>query len=380
MSAVAASKTKAKQSNAFAGISDILGGGFDSVLSTSDHMIRIDPDDIEIREQVREEFEDEENSLDELGESLRTRQLQNIVVRPNPGGLKPYLLVIGERRVRSAKAKGPKDLWALVSDMSDEEAEEAQLAENIQRKNLTQLEEAKRIQRDLDKLGGVEAVLAKHKKSRAWLSKRMSLLRLPEQAKRLLKENISADLEVINSVKVIEHADPEKAKGLVDDLKRHRGKVDARAATAAVKDQVKPPKKDRLQTGGAVATVRDRSQEAPSQSRVFASAKTSEPALPPAHEDSLQRAYIAIFEAGKQPKAVLDGLADVDRDAIEAFLHTFYMAGRQATDAARIVIDGFRRGGFATDGVGAFALVAYLHGTDSKARFDVLNVFGCLKP
>ena len=127
--------------------------------------------------------------------------------------------------------------------MTDEEAEDAQLAENIHRKNLTQIEEAMKIQRDLDRLGSVEAVLEKHHKSRPWLSKMLSLLNLPEQAKRLVIENVSADIEVINTVKTIEKLDPVKAKALVDDLKMTRGKENARDKVAAVKEEVKPSKK-----------------------------------------------------------------------------------------------------------------------------------------
>lgn len=381
-------KAATKSENAFAGLGDMLAGGLSDEFTSSDHMMKIKVADIELpEEQVRDkdQMEDDENTLDDLGDSLAKRQAQNIIVRPNPNYPhktdKPYLNVAGERRVRASLKKGIPELWALVAELTDEEAEELQLAENIQRKNLTQMEEAKRIQRDLDKLGSVEAVLEKHNKSRAWLSKIMSLLHLPEQAKRLVHENISADLEVINTVKTIEKADPKKAKALVDELKQTRGKSNAREKATAVKEEVKPSKKAKKDSGGSVATGRDRSHEEPSQGDVFAPAKPSRPSKRPAHEDVLERAYIAIFESGKAPKSVLDGMGDDEREAVENYLHTFYEAGKQASEgvSARVVIEGFRNGGFSSDGVGAFALVAYLHGTDGKAKFNVLNVFGCLK-
>lgn len=368
---------------AFDGLADMMSGGFDAEIGNADHMIKIALADIEIREQVRDadQMEDDENTLDDLGDALAKRQAQNIVVRPNPpGSAKPYLLVAGERRVRAGLKKGLIDLWALVAEMTDEEAEELQFAENVHRKNLTQMEEAKRIQRDLDTLGNVDAVLAKHNKSRAWLSKIMALLNLPEHAKRLVKENISADLEVINTVKTIEKADPKKAAKLVDDLKQSRGKASAREQVAKVKDEVKPSKKAAAKKdGGSVATPRNRDIEDPSAGEVFASAKPPRASGRPLHEDALTRAYVSIFEQGKSPKAVLDALGEADLASVEGELATFYEAGKQATDPARVVVEGFRNGGFSSDGVGAFAMVAYLHGADGKAKFNLLNIFGTMK-
>lgn len=377
MTALDAKINAKAKAGVFGGLKDILAEGFDQLLATDDHMLRIDVDDIEILAQVREEFEDDENLLVELGESLRLRQLQNIVVRPNPRGGKPYELVIGERRVRAVQAAGQRELWALVATMSDDQAADAQFAENVQRKNLTQVEEAKRIQRDIDHLGSVEAVLRKHNKSQAWLSKRLGLLNLPGQARRLMKENISADIEVIHAVRQIEQRDPVQARGVVEELKAKRGKVNARALVGSVKDQVKPKKQTAAGGGGSVATPRNRSHEEPSQGRVQAVLGAR---ARPAHEEPLARAYQAIFERGQQPKAVLEALTDDEAAAVETFLHTFWEAGKQAADAGRVVIEGFRNGGFATDGVGAFALVAYLHGVDARARFSVLNIFGTVKP
>ena len=372
----------ASNNDAFAGLSDMLAGGFDAGLTSEGaqrQMFRLE--DIEVEPQVREEFEDDENSLNDLGESLLKEQIQPILLRKNrPGRIKPYLLVAGGRRYMAAELKMIPELWGdYRPEMTDEDAERIQFAENIQRKNLTQIEEAKRIQRDLDTLGSVDAVLAKHNKSRPWLSKIMALLHLPEQAKRPVKENISADLEVINTVKTIEKADPAKARELVDDLKQTRGKANARDKAAQVKEEVKPSKKAKKDTGGSVATARDRKHEEPGEGEVFAPAKPAK-STRPAHEDVLARAYDSIFEGGKSPKAVLDAMSDSEREAVETFLHTFYEAGKQAENVGRVVIEGFRNGGFSGDGVGGFALVAYLQGADGKAKFSPLNIFGCMKP
>src|SRR5688572_18829892 len=84
-----------------------LGGSLAALLAADKDVTEIDVplDDIEVVAQVRETFEDpdDENSLANLGKSLRKRQAQAIVLRPNPRGTKPYELVIGGRRVRGAR-------------------------------------------------------------------------------------------------------------------------------------------------------------------------------------------------------------------------------------------------------------------------------------
>lgn len=384
--------TVKKAPGAFAGLGDMLAGGFDQTLTTSDTMTKVAVVDVEVRVQVRdaENMEDEENSLDDLGDALVKRQLQNIVVRPNlewveGGTAKRYILVAGERRFRAALLKGLTHLWALVADMTDEEAEDLQFAENIHRKNLTQIEVAKRVQRDLDQLGSVEAVLAKHKKSRPWLSKVLSLLNLPEQAKRLVRENVSADLEVINAVKTIEKADPKKAAELVDDLKANRGNANAREKVAAIKEQVKPSKKNAAMadTPEALDEQRRRDAERAGQGDIFAPAKPPKggkaaPA-PIKPTEILTQCYINIFEHGSSPQVLLDVMKPEDREAVEVWLATFYEAGKQSKDTGKAVIQGFRNGQFATDGDGAFSLVAFLHGADQGAKFNIVNIFGSVK-
>lgn len=99
------------KSNAF------LDAGIDSLFgdtgNPNEYEILVNIYDIEVGVQVREEFEDDENGLAELGRSLRKRQLQAIVVRPNRDGReKPYLLVAGERRHRAAILEGLPQLRA----------------------------------------------------------------------------------------------------------------------------------------------------------------------------------------------------------------------------------------------------------------------------
>jgi ParB family transcriptional regulator, chromosome partitioning protein len=372
-----------KSNNAFAGLGDVLGAGFGDLMAEGDQFAEVDLNDISVKPQVRETFEDDENTLADLEASIRRHKVfQPILIRPVDGGPRPYELVAGERRYIASERAGKTNIPALIRVLTDEEARDMQLAENIQRKNLTQIEEAKRIQEDLDRLGSVDAVLEKHSKSRAWLSKILSLLTLPEQAKRLVTEQVSADIEVINKVKTIEKIDPQAAKQLVDDLKATRGKADARKKADAVKETVKPSNKP---AKGITATPKDLSHQESGTPVVqnFADAKTGSakrppPALIPA--EPLSRAYGLIFENGSSPKMVLELMEPEDRANVEAWLESFYDAGMNAKNVSLAVIQGFRKGTFAADGAGAFALLAFLQGADEEVhRFNVLNVLGLAK-
>ena len=366
--------------NVFAGAGDMLGAGIDALFNdTGAQFSLVLLDMIELKTQIREVFEDEENSLEDLAASIKARGvLQPILLRPTQNG---YELIAGERRYRASKLAGLELIPAYIREMTDEEAEDAQLAENIHRKNLTQLEEAKKIQRDLDLLGSVEAVLEKHHKSRPWLSKMLALLHLPEQAKRLITENVSADVEVINAVKTIEKLDQEKAKVLVEDLKKTRGKANARDKANTVKEQVKPSKKLKAaKAEGMANSFGDNSTPATDTEAVHGVTKAPEPIAATSPALVLSIAYTNIFDHGSSPKSVLDAMSTDDKNAVEAWLHSLYDAGAKAKDAGRAVIQGFRNGQFSSNDCGAFALVAFLHGADSEKKFSLLNILGSAKP
>ncbi len=389
--------------NPFANLGTMLGTGFDTSLTTDGADIpALDLDLVEVVSQERDEFEDEENQLLELGQSMQSSgQWQQIVVRPVDGRAKPYELVAGERRYRAAKVVGMKALRAYAKQMTDEQAADARFAENIQRKNLTQLEEAKRLKHDVD-LIGVQATLAKHHKSHAWLSKRLRLLDLPEHTRTLLTNHVSADIELINQVSQIEKADPAAAAKLVGELKATRGKERARTKVATVKQAVKPsnrkPANEREQrtlgsirsnTEGTLATARDRAPQLPSNVTPIFAADAAADHDGNANEDdqsilvspppALAAAYGAIVEQGNTPRAAHQAMSKNEREACGAWLQTFYDAGVKTTDLALVVITGLRKGQFGTSGPGAFALAALLYGADVDAKFDLLNVLGAVK-
>lgn len=89
----------------------------------------------------------DETSLNELAGSIRQQGiLQPVTVRPTADN-NGYELVFGERIYRAATIVGIQEIPAIISDLSDEEAEEISITENLQRKDVTPMEEANAYQR-----------------------------------------------------------------------------------------------------------------------------------------------------------------------------------------------------------------------------------------
>lgn len=274
--------------------------------------------------------------------------------------------------MRAARLQGLTKLRAKAKELTDEEAEDLQFAENTHRKNLTQIEEAKKIQRDLDTLGSVEAVLARHNKGRPWLSKMLSLLHLPEQAKRLVTESISADAEVISTVRQVEKVSPEKAKELVDELKKTRGKVDARAKAQAVRDEVKPKPPKAAKQGaekGAGATVAQKDV----RTRDMLPSSGTDVDLPSLLVDIYQRLAVD----GQRPEEVLADLGPEEQRACIEALRPVFDQARKAENAGRHVFAGLREGRFSTDGAGALLMAACMCGLEGSfnSEFRLDDVF-----
>lgn len=376
-----------KRANAFAAATDMLGPGLDALFNSSTpELLTVALDLIVVKEQVRITMETEDNTIAELAASIKARGvLQPILVRPLGTG---YELVAGERRYRASRIAGLNSIPAYVRHLTDEEAVEAQFAENIHRLNLSQLEEARKIQKDLDALGGdVDALLARVHKSRGWLSKMTALLTLSPEAARVITGNVSADLEVILGVNTVAHVDPARAAELVDTLAEGRGQINARETVIAAKREVKPRKQKDAQSadGASVATPRDHSQEEPGTVAVFAGAKQADTpdvaGADPVGADVaalMRRLYVDIVESKTAPRVAFDMLSTKgERDSVIAWLQTAYDTGRTAKDSVKAVMAGLQSGVFATAGDGAFGLAAFLAGA-TGARFSAFAILGAV--
>lgn len=123
--------------------------------------------------------------LDELAESIRAHGVrQNLLVVPDPDDAAAYRIVIGHRRTAAARLAGLATLPAILDTaLTPTEQLELMLLENLQRTNLTAIEEADGYQGLLD-LGLDEAAIAKNiGRSRATVASRLRLVQLPEKAR-----------------------------------------------------------------------------------------------------------------------------------------------------------------------------------------------------
>jgi len=127
--------------------------------------------------QPRKRFE--ENALKELAESIRINGiLQPVIVKKVAGG---HMLVTGERRCRAAKMAGFTTVPAIVRDYDNRYLAELALLENIQREDLTIIEEAEAYKNAIDSLDLTHLELAqKIGKSRSYVSNTLGILSLPE--------------------------------------------------------------------------------------------------------------------------------------------------------------------------------------------------------
>ncbi|MFQ5523410.1 MAG: ParB/RepB/Spo0J family partition protein [Acidimicrobiia bacterium] len=159
-----------------------LGRGLDALIPTEApkeerEFVRVAVDEIQPNpEQPRSRFDDE--SLGELTASIEeVGVLQPVVVRRSEQG---YVLVAGERRWRAAKKAGLDSIPAVVRESSGDSALVEALIENVQRQDLTPLEEAHAYKQLLEEYGMTqESVARRVGKSRPAVSNTLRLLQLP---------------------------------------------------------------------------------------------------------------------------------------------------------------------------------------------------------
>lgn len=140
------------------------------------------------RFQPRRRFDEDE--IEALAASVREKGiLQPVVVRPHPDRAGVYELIAGERRWRAAQRAGVHEIPAVVRELADSDALEIALIENIQRQDLTPLEEAQGYRRLLDEFGHTQEALAKVVgRSRSHVANMMRLLGLPDEVKSLVEQ------------------------------------------------------------------------------------------------------------------------------------------------------------------------------------------------
>lgn len=144
----------------------------------------------------------ERGDTEELTSSIKVNGLlQPIIVRTKENY---FEIVAGIRRYNACKSLGWRKILCHIVELDDKEALEVSLAENIQRKSLDPIEEARGFKFYVDKFGwgGITDLSSKISKSPSYICKRMSLLNLPKEAleaiqNRLIKASAAEELASI---------------------------------------------------------------------------------------------------------------------------------------------------------------------------------------
>jgi len=183
----------------------------------------------------------EESALEELAASIREHGvLQPVLVRPR--GPNQFQLVAGERRWRAAKIAGLAAIPALVEDLDDDVALEIAVIENLQREDLSPLEEASIYDRMIKDHGySVRKLAQKLGKDKGYLENRLRLADAPQEVRDLVslrKDTLSHAYELMKV------DDPKKRKRLAGQVARGelslvklREKIEGRPARVAPEDE-----------------------------------------------------------------------------------------------------------------------------------------------
>jgi ParB family transcriptional regulator, chromosome partitioning protein len=131
-----------------------------------------------------------ESDLNDLVASVKDKGvLQPILVRPIAGQTDAYEIVAGERRWRAAQLAKLHDVPVVVRTLSDREALEISIIENVQRADLNAIEEAAAYQELMERFGYTqEQVAAQVGKSRPHIANTIRLLKLPETVLEMVRD------------------------------------------------------------------------------------------------------------------------------------------------------------------------------------------------
>ena len=173
-----------------------LGRGLEAIFATENVEIVTDNDKIveialdEIKKnpyQPRTYFNEEK--LNELKESIeKNGLLQPIIVKK---AVKGYYIIAGERRYRAFELLDRKEIPAIIKEMTDEEMMVFAVLENLQREDLSALEESESYKNLMDKMSLTQEELAKKLgKSRPYIANSLRLLKLPTEIKNKLEQGV----------------------------------------------------------------------------------------------------------------------------------------------------------------------------------------------
>ena len=270
-------------------------------------------------EQPRLAFD--ETSLQELAASIREHGvLQPILVRPLEGGR--YQLIAGERRWRASRVAGLETIPALIEEIDDETALEISIIENLQREDLSPLDEAAMYDRMIHEHGySVRKLAQKLGKDKGYLENRLRLADAPEEVRQLVsvrKDTLSHAYELLKV------DDAKKRKRLAEQV----GRGELSLVKLREKIEGRPRPLDDATAVGDEPSYQPWGElpEPEVEAAPLVEPWGAEPAATPVQEDSLVAAKQQLAEAVEDLVSVLRApevmrsIPDVDRANLAKYL------------------------------------------------------------
>src|SRR3954447_7540653 len=243
-------------------------------------------------EQPRLAFNQE--TLDELAASIREHGvLQPILVRPV--GQNRYQLIAGERRWRASKQAGLETIPALIEEIDDDTALEIAIIENLQREDLTPLDEAAMYDRMVHEHGySIRKLADKLGKDKGYLENRLRLADAPPEVRELVslrKDTLSHAYELLKV------EDPKKRRRLAEQVARGeltliklRDKIEGRRTRRV-------PTEDVAEPAEVNADAEDRGDETAEEAAAAWSGRRRDVAAADVRDDSLVMAKQQLADA-----------------------------------------------------------------------------------
>jgi ParB family chromosome partitioning protein len=264
----------------------------------------------------------DQDSLDDLASSVREHGiLQPILVRPAAGGR--YQIVAGERRWRAARMAGLEAVPALIEELDDETALEISIIENLQREDLSPLDEALMYERMIHEHGySVRRLAQKLGKDKGYLENRLRLADAPPEVKELVsvrKDTLSAAYELMKV------PDARKRKRLADQVAR------GELSLVKLKERIegrrsRTPVADADEAAEAAARMETHAGAVRREAEVAPDTWSGTRPTGPIRDDALQTAKAQFAEALEglmeivRNPAVAAQIGDVDRSNLAKYL------------------------------------------------------------
>ena len=266
-----------------------------------------------------------QEALDELASSIREHGvLQPILVRPV--GPNTYQLIAGERRWRASKQAGLDSIPALIEEIDDDTALEISIIENLQREDISPLDEASMFDRMVSEHGySIRKLADKLGKDKGYVENRLRLADAPDEVRELVslrKDTLSHAYELMKV------EDPKKRRRLADQVAR------GELTLIKLRDKIEGRRRQpRLDEGNgtepvifAIEVDSVQVEEEPIEDEVVVEAPLVLTMDRPLTEDSLVNAKASLADALDELVGVLrapetiQSIGDVDRDNLAKYL------------------------------------------------------------